>query len=193
MFYLFIYLFAFLGLAYATVTATRDPSRVRDLHHSSWQCWIHNPLREAGDQTCIHMDPSQICFHCATTEAPYIVSNQLKEDFPCHLRMVIRSVLCRRASWSSWFFPIAPEGEWHCEASPQWVGDPPHAPVGLHPTGVLSGRGMCWCFWGSIRHCLLALEALYCNPDSINEQFLCIMNGWGCFMYFYVVPSLWFY
>ena len=85
MFYLFICLFAFLGLAYATVTATRDPSRVCDLHHGSWQCWIHNPLSEAGDQTRIHMDPSQICFHCATTEAPYIVSSQLKgssvEDF----------------------------------------------------------------------------------------------------------------
>ena len=34
---------------YTTATATRGPSLVLDLHHSSWQCWILNPLslREA--------------------------------------------------------------------------------------------------------------------------------------------------
>ena len=32
--------------AYATATATRDPS---DLHHSSWKRQILNPLREARD------------------------------------------------------------------------------------------------------------------------------------------------
>ena len=38
--------------AYATATATQDPSHGCDLHHSSWQCWILNPLSEARDQTC---------------------------------------------------------------------------------------------------------------------------------------------
>ena len=33
--------------AYTTATATWDPSRVCDPHHSSWQCQILNPLREA--------------------------------------------------------------------------------------------------------------------------------------------------
>ena len=37
--------------AYATATATRDPSHVLDLHHSSWQCWFLNPLSEARDPT----------------------------------------------------------------------------------------------------------------------------------------------
>ena len=40
-------------LAYTTVTATRDPSHVCNLHHSSWQCWILNPLGEARDRTYI--------------------------------------------------------------------------------------------------------------------------------------------
>ena len=35
--------------AYATATATQDPSCVCDLHHSSQQHWILNPLREARD------------------------------------------------------------------------------------------------------------------------------------------------
>ena len=64
--YLFIYLFLGLHLwhmevpnlgveselqlpAYTTVTATWDPSLIHDLHHSSQQCLILNPLSEARD------------------------------------------------------------------------------------------------------------------------------------------------
>ena len=36
-------------LAYTTATATPGPSHVCDLHHSSQQCWILNPLSEARD------------------------------------------------------------------------------------------------------------------------------------------------
>ena len=49
-------------LAYTTATATRDLSRVCDLHHSSQQHRIFNPLSEARDQTCVLMDASYICF-----------------------------------------------------------------------------------------------------------------------------------
>ena len=38
-------------LVYTRATATRDPSRVCDLHHSSWQRRILNPLSEARDRT----------------------------------------------------------------------------------------------------------------------------------------------
>ena len=38
-------------LVYATATATPDPSRICDLHPSSRQGQIPNPLSEAGDQT----------------------------------------------------------------------------------------------------------------------------------------------
>ena len=40
---------------YATATVMWDPSHACDLHHSSWQHWIPNPLSEARDQTCILM------------------------------------------------------------------------------------------------------------------------------------------
>ena len=53
-------------LVYATATATWDLSCVCDLHHSSWQHWILNPLSEARDQTRNLMVSSGIRFYCAT-------------------------------------------------------------------------------------------------------------------------------
>ena len=38
-----------------------DLNRVCDLHHSSQQCWILNPLSKARDRTRNLMAPSQIC------------------------------------------------------------------------------------------------------------------------------------
>ena len=35
-------------LAYTTATATQDLSRVWDLHHSSWQCWIFSHSARPG-------------------------------------------------------------------------------------------------------------------------------------------------
>ena len=40
---------------YATATATQDPSIICDLHYSSWQHWILNPVIK------VLMDASQIC------------------------------------------------------------------------------------------------------------------------------------
>ena len=51
----------------ATATAMQDPSHICDLHHSSWQCWILNPLSKVRDQTHVLMVTSQVCFCCATT------------------------------------------------------------------------------------------------------------------------------
>ena len=45
--------------AYTTTTATSDPNCVCNLHHSSWQCWILNPLIKARDQTQNLMVPTQ--------------------------------------------------------------------------------------------------------------------------------------
>ena len=53
--------------AYIIATAMPDPSCISDLHHSSQQHQIHNPLSEARDRTRVLMDTSQICFHWAMT------------------------------------------------------------------------------------------------------------------------------
>ena len=55
---------------YTTATATPDPSRVCDLHHSSWQCQILNPLSEARDRIRNLMVPSWMHFRCAMTGTP---------------------------------------------------------------------------------------------------------------------------
>ena len=85
----FVFAFCFLGLylqhmevsrlgvqlevqlpAYTAVTATPDPSCICNLHHSSRQGWIPNPLSKARDRTHNLMVPSQICFCCAVTGTP---------------------------------------------------------------------------------------------------------------------------
>ena len=47
--------------AYATAAATPDLSRVCDLHCSSWQCQILNPLSEVRDRTHVLMDTGCVC------------------------------------------------------------------------------------------------------------------------------------
>ena len=59
-------------VTYTTATATPNPSHFSDLHHSSEQCWIYNPLGEARDPTCILINTSPICFCCTTREAPIL-------------------------------------------------------------------------------------------------------------------------
>ena len=67
------------GGSQTTATATPDPGRICDLHHSSGQCQILNPLSEARDRTYNLKVPSQIHFHCATTGTPsitYLISSK---------------------------------------------------------------------------------------------------------------------
>ena len=53
--------------AYTTATATPDLGRVFNLHHSSRQSRILNPLSQTRDRTRNLMVPSRIRFRCATT------------------------------------------------------------------------------------------------------------------------------
>ena len=57
-------------LAYTTATAMHDPSRIFDLHHSSWQHWILNTLSRARDRIHILMDTSWVCYLWATVGIP---------------------------------------------------------------------------------------------------------------------------
>ena len=54
--------------AYTTATATQDLSCLCNLHHSSWQHWILNPLIKARDQTRILLDISRILNPLSTWE-----------------------------------------------------------------------------------------------------------------------------
>ena len=47
----------------ATAIATLDLSCIYDLHHSSRQRWIFNPLSEARDRTCVLKDTSRVHDH----------------------------------------------------------------------------------------------------------------------------------
>ena len=80
--------------AYARATAMPDPSLNCDLHHSSWQRWILNPLREARNWTQSLMVPSQIRFHCATMGIPkfsFVVLRVLtRKEWPTTLNVTKR-------------------------------------------------------------------------------------------------------
>ena len=68
--------------AYTTAIATTDPSRVCDLHHSSWQRQILNPLSEARYQTHILINNSRVCFGWATVGTPCItLLTELSTDY----------------------------------------------------------------------------------------------------------------
>ena len=60
-------------LAYTTAASTPDLRHVCNLHHSSQQRWILNPLSEARDRTCNLMVPNQIRFRCATLGTPILL------------------------------------------------------------------------------------------------------------------------
>ena len=47
-------------LAYITATAMPELSHICDLHQSSRQLQILNPLSQARDQACILMDTTQV-------------------------------------------------------------------------------------------------------------------------------------
>ena len=64
--------------AYTTATATPDPSHVCELHHSSRQHRILNPLSGARDRTFNLTVPSWIHFRCITTGTPIVLFFKLK-------------------------------------------------------------------------------------------------------------------
>ena len=60
---------------YTRAIAAWDLSRIFNLHHSSGQFQIPNPLREDKDGTHILMDTSQIRFHWTTAGIPWMYTS----------------------------------------------------------------------------------------------------------------------
>ena len=77
-------------LAYARATATRDLNCICDLHHSSQQRQILNPLNEARDRTRNLMVPTQICFRCTTTGTPKMTPTLEDAGLPLHHPLISR-------------------------------------------------------------------------------------------------------
>ena len=65
--------------AYGTATATQDPSHICNLHHSSRQCRILNPLSEARDWTRL-MDTSQVRYCWAMMGTPRVFYFKSKQS-----------------------------------------------------------------------------------------------------------------
>ena len=61
-------------LSYTRATATPNPSRIYNLHHSSLQRRILKPPSKARDQTCNLLVSSRIRFHYTTTGTPLPIS-----------------------------------------------------------------------------------------------------------------------
>jgi len=71
-------------LTYATATAMPDLSRICNLHHSSQQRQILNPLSKARDQTRNLMVPSRIRFCHAMAGAPNFILLHTAVQFSQH-------------------------------------------------------------------------------------------------------------
>ena len=75
-------------LAYTTATETRDSSCIFDLHHSSSQHGILNPLSKARDQSHILMDTSRVLNLLShdRNSHPWILTEYLPSSRPCMRR-----------------------------------------------------------------------------------------------------------
>ena len=84
-----------------------DLSRICDLHHSSGQCPVLNPMIEARDRTHNLMVPSRIRFYCATTETPhhFLKTNSKSSRQGMELRYVVCGIhthTCRASCDVGW-------------------------------------------------------------------------------------------
>ena len=75
--------------ACATATATWDLSCICELHYSSWQHQILNPLSKARDRTGNLIVPSQICFCCTMMETPDLFFYSFSSTFPWTIKISI--------------------------------------------------------------------------------------------------------
>ena len=106
-------------------TATRDPSHVCDLHHSSRQRWILNPLSEARDPTHILMETSWVRYHWATTGTP-VLEIWVYSVIPIFHGSQVTSIHCSVVKpWRRWMFCLRRRlsrlaSDWNGAGSVRW-------------------------------------------------------------------------
>ena len=101
----------------ATATTTQDPSHVCDLHHTSQQCQILNPLSKAGDQTCVLVDTSLVHYCWAAVGTPHLYTVMIAICAYCEV--ITRSpVSIHHHTYFQEFF------SWHLQDLPyEWLSD----------------------------------------------------------------------
>ena len=181
--------------AYATTTTTQDPSPVWDLHHSSWQCWILNPLHEARDQTCILMVTSQIRF-------------QWELCFFLIFYFIVKHAAHRRSRARDWIQATAAT---YCTAAAMQILEPTVPIPGWNPH-FCSDLSCCSQIHNPLHHgenpcflCLYSTESLYCwgmnlsaliyNAGVWKEAMKCVkihtLFWWACLLGFVVKAFTW--
>ena len=125
-----------LELQLLACTTMWNPSQVFDLHHSSRQHWILNPLSEVKDRTCILMDSSQILILLSCN------GNASNVNLPVHLLGSWRGL---RFSISNQFPPSHPRWYRCCWSPhpPEWqhLGRPfPLSPLSSNHGSHLPGK-----------------------------------------------------
>ena len=93
------------AVTYAIATATLDPSHICDLHHSSEQHQILNPLSKVRDQTHILMDTSQVCNTLSHNSNSYIHFPLLCHKLAQAQQLEIQPSVTR-GSGSRWLGPL---------------------------------------------------------------------------------------
>ena len=100
----------------------QDPRHTCNLHHSSRQCQIPNPLREARDRTCVLTVTSQVRFCCTMTGTPsfffffFLATLFSTEVFA----EVMKLRIWRRSFWIS---QVGPKCQHKSPAEPEPEGD----------------------------------------------------------------------
>ena len=96
--------------AYTTAITLPDPSYVCDLHQSSWQHQIINPLSKARDQTHIIMDTSSLTTEpqwelpsCLLNQQINFINSITKDTSP-----ILSFLLCIFSSYLVSMIPVAP-------------------------------------------------------------------------------------
>jgi len=133
---------------YTTATAMQDPSLICNLHHSSWQCRILNPLSEGRDRTYDLRGRSQIHFRWATTSLSILKENL--REFPLwHNGLRIRHCHCSGSGCCCGVGSITSLGTSACRR---------HGQNQNKTEGKLEGKpfGVCDLIWWKERHfCIL--------------------------------------
>ena len=160
-------------LIYTRATATQDASCIGDLHHSSQQHQILNPMHTARDQTRNLMVTSHIRLHCATTGTPFFMSFKCFLVNSCvdSLYSYIHFCLNNLSNLESWIFK-----------SLQLL----YCSLFIIPLLVLKDFSIWWGIFSFSAFIILCLWLLTFGLYHVWSIFLWVELSWGPFNFLYL-------